>query len=41
MTLYAFFYKQYTYEQHQAKIGKKNEAIAKQHPEAELLSGRK
>ena len=32
-----FFYKQHFYRQHQAEIGKKNQAKAKQHPEAELL----
>ena len=34
---YAFLYKQHFYKQHQAEIGKKNWAKAKQHPEAELL----
>ena len=32
-----FFYKQQFYEQRQAEIGKKNQANAKQHSEAELL----
>ena len=34
---YTLFYKEHFYKQLQAKIGKKNEANAKQHPEAELL----
>ena len=32
-----FLYKQHFYKQHQTEIGKKNQAKAKQHPEAELL----
>ena len=32
-----FLYKQNFYKQRQAEIGKKNQAKAKQHPEAELL----
>ena len=35
-----FFYKQHFYMQRQAEIGKKI-ANAKQHPEAELLTGKK
>ena len=34
---HAFLYKQHLYKQHQAEIGKKNQAKAEQHPEAELL----
>ena len=36
-TIHAFFYKQNFCKQQQAEIGKKNQANAKQNPEAELL----
>ena len=32
-----FFNKQHFYMQRQAEIGKKNQAVARQHPETELL----
>ena len=32
-----FLYKQHFYKQHQAEIGKKNQAKAKQYPETEIL----
>ena len=35
--LHAFFYKQHFYKQLQVKIGKKNQANAKQHSEGEIL----
>ena len=37
LTKYTLFQKQHFYEQHQAEIGEKNRANAKQRPEAELL----
>ena len=37
LTKYTLFHTQHFYEQHQAEIGKKNQANAKQRPEAELL----
>ena len=35
--LHAFFYKQHFYKQLQVKIGKKNQANAKQHSQGEIL----
>ena len=36
--LYTLIYKQHSYKQYQAEIGKKNQANAKQNPEAERLT---
>ena len=37
LSLHGFFQKQQFYKQREAEIGKKNQANAKQHPEAQVL----